>query len=133
MSYLTEGALRATNYALTGVCLKSKTSGTATSFARKEHQEMKQILLALTALVALSSPSIAEHPMPPMPEGGVSHVYAGECTDVESGEEGICQLLQDKEGNLYTLFWQDDELKFIRRPTAEGYETMWQHDTFNTY
>lgn len=87
-------------------------------------------LYILTALVALSSPSLADHPMPPVPDGGLKVLVQTDCFDMESGEEGVCSLVQDQAGNYYTIFYQDGEVMFIRRPIPGGYEDLWVSHLF---
>lgn len=91
-----------------------------------------KLLYALTALLALSSPSLADHPMPPVPEGGFTVVLTTPCEDVATKETGVCAVMQDKAGNYYTVFLQDGEVMFIRRPLPEGgYEDLWVSHLFN--
>jgi hypothetical protein len=90
-----------------------------------------KLLYALTALLALSSPSLADHPMPQVPEGGFTVVFTSKCTDKVTEEKGDCAVMQDKAGNYYTVFLQDNEVMFIRRPLPEGgYEDLWVSHLF---
>ena len=90
-----------------------------------------KLLYTLTALLALSSPSLADHPMPPVPKGGLKVVFTSQCTDAATEEKGECVAMQDLSGNYYTVFLQDGEVMFIRRPLPEGgYEDLWVSHLF---
>lgn len=84
-----------------------------------------KLAYALTALLALSSPSLADHPVPPVPEGGINYTIQGECQDNETGEKGYCYAGYTKDGTFVLSFWQDGVLKMIRRVVGDSYETIW--------
>jgi hypothetical protein len=67
---------------------------------------------------------------PLVPEGGLTHIFVGPCSDQETGEKGTCVMSQDKDGNYFTSFWQDGVMMFIRKPVVGGYETVWENDQY---
>lgn len=68
---------------------------------------------------------------PPVPEGGLVMLYSSPCSDDETGEKGMCYIMQDQEGNNYVTFWQDETLMFIRQLVGDGYTVIWVRDTYN--
>ena len=88
----------------------------------------------LVLLLLLPTMAMANHPLPPIPEG-MHSTSSMDCTDNETGEKGFCILLQDKAGERYLAFYQDGEVMFIRLITGDSpnsYETLWTADQFNT-
>lgn len=93
-------------------------------------------LVLWCALLAgtLGTMALADHPIPPVPEGGLTHLFQGECVDNETGERGMCYVSKSLAGDYYTVFYQDDVLMFIRKSLPGGsYETVWESHTFATY
>lgn len=78
------------------------------------------LAIALTPMMAT-----ADHPIPPVPEGGIRYVMEGECQDNETKAEGYCYGGYTADGTFILTFWQDGELKFIRRVVGDSYETVW--------
>lgn len=88
--------------------------------------------LLTLALAILGTGAMANEP-PPVPEGGLQVVFILQtCQDAETLEKGTCYVLQDKDGNIYSTFYQDGVLMFIRKSIPDGYETIWTNDQFNT-
>ena len=87
-----------------------------------------KLLYVLTAFLALSSPSLANHPVPDPPEGGINFFYQAQCSDNETGESGMCYVGRDNTGQVYMTFYQGEKLMFIRRVIPGGYETIWVAD-----
>jgi hypothetical protein len=85
-------------------------------------------LLCASLFVALATTTaIANHPTPPMPEGGISFFYQSACTDVKTKREGMCYVGTDMTGTMYITFFINDELVFIRKVLPDGgYETLWE-------
>lgn len=85
------------------------------------------------ATLLLASVASANEP-PPEPEGGLVAILTAPCTDMETGEKGVCYVFRDVEENYYTAFWQGETLQFIRRPLPDGgYESVWVNDRYNSY
>ncbi len=87
--------------------------------------------IALCALLLFPFGGMANEP-PPVPEGGLTHQFTTPCSDGETGQKGTCYLMQDKDGTLYTVFYQGDTLMFIRREVPGGYETVWVNEKYNS-
>jgi len=89
--------------------------------------------LLVLSLLLLPTMAMANHPLPPIPEG--MHSIANmDCSDKETGEKGFCILLQDSAGERYMAFYQGGEVMFIRQITGDGtYITLWTADRYNTY
>ena len=92
---------------------------------------MLRITLALY-LVLLASMIKAEPP--PVPEGGISYYQQGVCVDKETHQRGYCYWGHDKDQAVYTTFWQENVLMFIRKATgATTYEVVWVNPYYNSY
>lgn len=92
---------------------------------------MRSIVLFLAVLPAMV---MASEPPPP-PEGGIHFVIWGECVDQTTGQEGYCYTGYGVDESVYTTFWQDDEMMFIRK-TEKGstdYEEVWTNPKYNSY
>lgn len=94
------------------------------------------MLKYLIVLLCLFSPIAgrANEP-PPVPEGGFKVLLgATPCHDVETGEKGTCFVLQAiKDSEVYTVFFQDKDLMFIRQMNKDGsYDTIWVSDKYNS-
>ena len=89
--------------------------------------------LLTLSLLLLPTMAMANHPLPPIPEG--MHSIANmDCSDKETGEKGFCILLQDSAGERYMAFYQDGQVMVIRQITGDGtYITLWTADRYNTY
>jgi len=72
-------------------------------------------------------------PPPPPPAGGLQPLGSEPCTDAATLQVGTCYVTRDIHGNHYVAFLQNDELMFIRKLVAGGYETIWTSDWFDTF
>ena len=93
---------------------------------------IKLIILALSISLA-GSTSKADHPLPPLPEGGLTVIGSGECTEDIYHEVGQCALLRDRDGNLYAIFGQDGVVKVIRQITGDTFIELYIADGYGTY
>jgi hypothetical protein len=89
-------------------------------------------MLRLTFLILFLATASSANDYPPVPEGGLMAITSSSCSDVETGIEGLCYLLQDVPGNLYVTFWVNDEMMFIRQLVGEDYETIWTNPRYNS-
>lgn len=87
----------------------------------------------LATFLVFASLANANHPVPPVPEGGIMWFDTSSCSDDESGQTGTCHVGMTPDGQYFLTFWQDDEMQFIRKVTPDGYETIWMAHGFNTY
>ena len=79
-----------------------------------------------TLLWCLSSTAQADNnPMPPPPEGGLTVMTEGPCTDIATQVEGYCVMSSDKDGNIYVMFATDGELTEIRKVVGDTYVVLW--------
>jgi hypothetical protein len=82
--------------------------------------------------MAVTTTANAEHPTPPVPDGGINYTMEGQCVDTESKEEGYCYGGYTVDGTFVLTFWQNGELKLIRQATSDGYVTLWTAHGFDT-
>jgi hypothetical protein len=95
---------------------------------------MTKTLLAACCLVLwMTTPSMSEHALPDMPEGGLMVLGSGECTDEIYHEEGQCTLSRDMAGNLYAIFAQNGEIKVIRQIIDDGFIELYIDDGYGTF
>lgn len=91
------------------------------------------MLLALALCAMAQTTTATANEPPPVPEGGLNHLYSAPCQDRETGEEGTCYFMQDVQGNSYIAFWQGETLQFIRQVFPDRYENIWVNDMYNSY
>ena len=91
-------------------------------------------LIPLTIILALVATVSFATELPKMPEGGLTILSKAKCTDNETGQRGLCYNTEDKDGNFYLIFFQDDDMPmFIRKALGNGkYETLYVSDKFNS-
>jgi hypothetical protein len=70
---------------------------------------------------------------PPIPEGGLQFLHTTPCADDETGEKGICYFAIDNEARQYIIFWQGDDLMFVREIVGDSYTTVWINDRYNSF
>jgi hypothetical protein len=87
---------------------------------------MLKFFASLFVALATVTMATADHPQPPVPEGGISFFYQSECQDAQSGLEGMCYVGTDKDGTMYVTFFVKGELAFIRTVVGSTYETIWE-------
>lgn len=94
-------------------------------------RNMKLLVSAILALLLTTATGKANEP-PPVPEGGINYYLEGHCRDHESGQEGYCYMGNTTDGRTLMMFWQGQELMFIRKVVGDGYETIWVNPKFNS-
>ena len=88
--------------------------------------------IALCVLLLFPSGATANE-APPVPEGGLQFLAKTTCLDAETGERGVCHFAVDKAGEQYVIFWQGDDLMFVRQIVGDSYITVWMNDKYNTF
>lgn len=89
---------------------------------------MKSLLLSATLVALLPSTTRADHPLPPVPAGGLMTTSEGDCVDTATQVPGHCIMQSDLMGRIYLVFLIDDLIWEIRHITDGGYTVLWTAD-----
>jgi len=109
-------------------------SDQAEQYPKEQKASKWAYLVPLTIILALVATACFATELPKMPEGGLTILSKVKCVDNETGQRGLCYNTEDKAGNFYLIFFQeDDEPMFIRKALGNGkYETLYVSDKFNS-
>jgi len=89
---------------------------------------MKSLLLSAILAALLPSTTRADHPLPPVPAGGLTTTSQGDCVDTATQVPGYCIMQRDLMGRIYMVFLIDGLIWEIRHVTDGGYTVLWTAD-----